>query len=106
MTLKKLRNNGFIKFLSNRYVLILFLFLIWMLFFDENSIINHRKLNKEIDKLESSNTYYEKEIKQDKRKIENLQDPDSLEKFAREEYRMKRKDEDIYIIEFDTLKEE
>jgi len=77
-----------------------------MLFFDENSYINHRKLDTEIDKLENSNTYYDKEIKHDKKIIKNLQDPDSLERFAREEYKMKRKDEDIYIIEFDTLVKE
>ena len=66
--------------------------------------INHHELNKEIDKLEKSTDYYEKNIKKDKKDIRQLNDPDSLERFAREEYRMKKKDEDIYIIEFDTIK--
>lgn len=106
MSLKELRENKVFRFLSNRYVLILFLFLIWMLFFDENSYINHRELNIETEKLENTNHYYDKEITHDKKVIKNLQTPDSLEKFAREEYKMKRKDEDIYIIEFDTLAKE
>ena len=42
-------------------------------------------------------------MEHDKKIIKNLEDPDSLEKFAREEYKMKRKDEDIYIIEFDSV---
>ncbi len=104
MTFKQFRENKGIKFLSNRYVLILLLFLIWMFFFDENSFINHHELDKEINKLEKSNDYYEKEMKNDKKIIKNLENPDSLEKFAREEYKMKRKNENIYIIEFDSVK--
>ena len=104
MALKNILKHPVTKFLSNRYVIILLLFIVWMVFFDENSFLNHRELNKEIDKLEKSNEYYEKEISHDKKIIKNLQNPDSLERFAREEYRMKKKDEDIYVIEFDTLK--
>jgi hypothetical protein len=36
--------------------------------------------------------------------IKNLQDSLELERFAREKYLMKRENEDIYIIEFDTIK--
>ncbi|MDB0061407.1 septum formation initiator, partial [bacterium] len=36
--------------------------------------------------------------------ITELQDSLQLEKFAREKYLMKKENEDIYIIEFDTLK--
>jgi len=104
MTFKQLRNNKIIIFISNRYVIIFLLFLVWMLFFDENSYINHRELDKEMNKLEKSNEYYQSEMEHDKKIIKNLEAPDSLEKFAREEYKMKRKDEDIYIIEFDSVK--
>jgi len=104
MTFKEFREYKVVSFLSNRYVMIFLLFLVWMLFFDENSYMNHHELDKEIDKIEKTNTYYKNEMWHDKKVINNLNDPDSLEKFAREEYRMKRKDEDIYIIEFDTIK--
>jgi len=103
MTFKEFRAHKAVVFLSNRYVIIFLLFLIWMLFFDENSYINHRELDQEINKLDKTNTYYKIEIEHDKKIINNLENPDSLEKFAREEYKMKRKDEDIYIIEFDTI---
>jgi cell division protein FtsB len=75
-----------------------------MFFMDENSFLNHRELDKEINKLEKANEYYKSEMKKDKKILKNLENPDSLEKFAREEYKMKRKDEDIYIIEFDSVK--
>jgi len=76
-----------------------------MLFFDENSYLNHHELNKEIDKLEDANEYYQNQIATDGKIIENLKNPDSLEKYAREEYKMKKKDEDIYLIEYDSVKE-
>jgi len=106
MTFKEFREHKVVIFLSNRYVVIFLLFLVWMLFFDENSYMNHHELDKEIDKIEKTNTYYKNEMEHDKKIINNLNDPDSLEKFAREEYKMKRKEEDIYIIEFDTIKDE
>jgi len=103
MTFKKLRENKVVRFISNRYVIILLLFVVWMLFFDENSFLNHRELDKEIDKLERSNEYYREQIQNDKKVIDNLNDPDSLEKYAREEYKMKRENEEIFLIEYDTV---
>jgi cell division protein FtsB len=103
--LKKLRENKIVRILSNKYVIILLLFVIWMIFFDENSLINHWELDKEIDKLEKSNEYYRDQIEQDKKVIDNLNDPDSLEKYAREEYKMKKENEEIFLIEYDTIED-
>lgn len=85
-------------------VIILIAFIIWMLFFDENSYLIHRELNTEIKKLEESTKYYKKEIKKNKKMMDNLNNPKSLEKFARETYKMKKKNEDIFIVEFDSVK--
>ena len=104
MTFKKFTSYKLIKFITNRYVVILTVFIVWMVFFDENSYLVHREFNKEIDKLETANEFYKSKIKEDKQTIENLQDSLALEKFAREQYLMKKENEDIYIIEFDTIK--
>jgi cell division protein FtsB len=106
MTFKQIKENKFVRFFTNKYVIILLFFIGWMTFFDENSFLNHRELNKEIEKLEGANKYYRDQIGTDSKIIENLKDPDSLEKYAREEYKMKRADEDIYIIEYDTVEKE
>ncbi len=105
MTFKKIRENKIFRILSNKYVIILLLFVIWMIFFDENSFINHWELDKEIDNLEKSNEYYREQIEEDKKVIENLNDPDSLEKYAREEYKMKKENEEIFLIEYDTVED-
>ena len=103
MTFKQFKNKPTIKFITNRYVIILSIFVVWMFFFDENSFLNHREFNKEINKLNSEKEYYKTQIKQDKELINKLENKEELEKFAREEYNMKKENEEIYIIEYDTL---
>ena len=81
------------------YLIILILFLIWMFFLDTNSWLIHNELNKEIKKLELQKDALEKIIEKDKTEIKLLNNPDSLEKFARENYRHKKENETIFIIE-------
>ena len=104
MGFQKLKKNRLFQLFTNRYFLIASVFIVWMVFFDENSYLNHRELDTEINELETSRDFYNKEIEKNKKIIEDLKDPEKLEKFAREKYRMKKENEDIYIIEFDTLK--
>ncbi len=104
MTFKQLKQNKFVKFFTNRYVVILIIFTVWMLFFDENSYLVHKEFDKEIDELEIAIDFYKKKIEEDKLTIKSLEDSLQIEKFAREKYLMKRENEDIYIIEFDTIK--
>ena len=103
MNLKSIKNNNSFKIATNIYVVILTVFIVWMLFFDENSYLTHREFNKEIDKLEVWIAYHENKIEQDKKTIRKLQNPVQLQRYAREKYLMKKEDEDIYIIEFDTI---
>lgn len=82
-------------------MLILLIFLVWMFFFDGNSYLIHRELNQEKDKLEGNKEYFSKEISQDKSQINLLKDSVQLDRFAREEYFMKKENEEIYIIEYE-----
>ena len=75
------------------------------LFFDVNSFLSHYQLNSEINELKEQKKNLEIEIEKDKKLIEYLKDMDNYEAFAREKYFMKKKDEEIYIIEYaDSLK--
>jgi cell division protein FtsB len=103
--LKKLRQKKWFKIISNIYVLVLSIFVVWMFFFDQNSVLIHLELNREIKKLEQQKEFLRQQIDQDKQLIETLSDPEELEKFAREKYLLKKPNEDIFIIEFrDSLK--
>ena len=101
-----IKKNPVLNFLSNKYVIVLIFFIIWMLFLDNYSYLEHRFLDKEINELENNKKYYEEEIKKDKKNIKNLKNPDQIEKYAREKYFMKKDSEEVYIIEFeeDSLK--
>ncbi len=97
--------SKFFKPFKNIFILILIVFVIWMLFFDSNSWFIHNELNTEIDDLEAEKEYYKKEIEKDNKAIKKLSTEEGLEKFAREEYYMKREKEEIFIIEYeDSLK--
>lgn len=105
MGLKTLRKQKWFKIITNMYVIVLTAFLIWMVFFDTNSLLIHKELKKEIEKLEKTQDFLKKEIAKDKIIIEKLSDKEELEKFAREEYYLKKKNEEIYLIEYeDSLK--
>ncbi|WP_445956471.1 FtsB family cell division protein [Yeosuana sp.] len=97
--------SKFLKPFKNVFIIILVVFIVWMLFFDANSWLIHHELNSDIDDLESQKEYYQKEIEKDKKAIKKLSTEEGLEKFAREEYYMKRDSEEIFIIEYeDSLK--
>jgi cell division protein FtsB len=86
--------------LGNKYGLALILFGAWMVFFEENDLLSRLKYDQKIRKLNNEITYYEKEIAQSNRKMLELQSSsENLEKFAREQYLMKKANEDIFIIE-------
>lgn len=105
MKLSEIKEQKWVKWASNKYVLILILFLIWMLFFDTNSFLIHKELNHDINALEDNKEFYRKEIENDKSFIKKMNDSDEVEKFAREKYFLKKENEVIFIIEHeDSLK--
>jgi len=86
-------------FLKNKYVIAILVFIVWMMFFDRNNFINQFRLVSTLKGLNKQKQYYLKEINNDSIALHRLKtDTDSLEKFAREKYLMKRDNEDIYLI--------
>lgn len=84
---------------SNKYLLIVLLFSLWMFFFDTNSFFIHNELNNSIKTLEKNKEIYKEEIEKDKLFIEKMKDSNEVEKYAREKYYLKKENEDIYIVE-------
>ena len=97
-----MRNKLFI-FFKSTFGIIIILFIIWMIFFDTNSLRVHIDLTKEINKLNNQKTYYKDEITKDRKELNMLQTDSGIEKYARENLYMKKDNEDIYLIEFDTI---
>lgn len=89
-----------LKILFNKYFLSSMIFLIIIVFFDDFNLIKRFKVKQENNKLETELKYYQDEIDKNKALIEKIKtDTVFLEKFAREKYHLKRKNEEIFIIE-------
>ncbi len=89
----------FFKYAKNNYILGTVFFLFWMIFIDSNNLVNQFQLSQKLNQLEDQKEYYQerKEIITQERE-ELMNNPELLEKFAREKYLMKKKTEDIYVI--------
>ncbi len=86
--------------LRNGYILSAIAFLFWMTFLDSNNLIARFQLSRKLSDLENEKVYYEEKIEEvEKDRNEVFGDHESLEKFAREKYLMKKDNEDIFIVE-------
>ncbi len=75
----------------------------WMLFFDRNDLSLQLKRVNELHKLQESEKTMDKQIADTKQELELLKtNPETLEKYAREKYLMKKENEDLYIVTVDS----
>lgn len=99
MKQKKSKRRGWLKIIRNKYFIATLLFLVWIIFFDENSFVTHRENKQRLQELTQQKNYYKQKIKEDDQKLEDLQAGEQeLEKFAREQYYMSKPDEDVFIV--------
>ncbi len=99
MTKVKKFINNIPKPLKNKHIITLVLFFIWIIFIDDYNLIKQYQLKQDINKLERKKEYYISEIKKDSIKLYHLRNTkEEQEKFAREKFLMKKKNEDIFII--------
>lgn len=85
--------------MKNRYVLTIIFFLVWIILLDPNNLISRAREIKTRNRLEREKEYYTGRIEEDRRKLNELRTSnENLEKYAREQYRMKKPDEDLFII--------
>ncbi len=83
----------------NKYFLTVLVFLIWIILMDSNNLLSRIREVRELRKLKSDKEYYTNKIEEDQSKLKELKtDNHNLEKFAREQYRMKKPDEDLFIV--------
>jgi hypothetical protein len=91
--------NKFLKYCKNKYVVTVAIFFIWVVFFDEITVpkwvrqkINNKKIIEQIELLDKQTIELEQ-------RLQYTNNKDSIEKFARENYYMKRNNEVIYIFD-------
>ncbi len=89
--------SSFLAPVKNGYIIVFLAFAIWMVFFDTNNV------GRQIGKAEKLNKLIE-EKKELQRKINDSQTElgqlkINKEKYAREQYYMKKDDEDVFVID-------
>ncbi len=85
--------------LRNRYVITLASFALVLFFFNKNNIFQLYQRKKTLHQLERQINQYNHELIDLKEQQKAFQDDKrALEKFAREEYNMKKDDEDVFVI--------
>ena len=85
---------------KHKYLITIAAFLVIIVFLDENSLIQRAKHQQEINTLNSEITKYRKQFEEDTEKLKELtNNPEAMEKIAREKYLMKKPNEDIFIFD-------
>ncbi|MCK9342764.1 MAG: septum formation initiator family protein [Massilibacteroides sp.] len=83
----------------NPYWLVTISFFVFITTFGDGNLINRFLNDKKISDLERKIDYYKQEIEKNKAKLKTLEvDKKGVERFAREEYFMKKKNEEVFII--------
>lgn len=88
-----------LRLLGNKFFLTAVAFAAWLIFFDQNDFFSQRERQKELDATKANITFLNEEISNMEKERAAMNDPQQLEKFARENYRLKKADEDLYVIE-------
>lgn len=95
---QKLNKNVWFRIGKNKYMLTIIFFLVWMMFFDNNNWFYLNKLTDEAHLKQSEKAWYNNEIEESERKLNELtSDLKALEKFGREQYYMKKSNEDVFV---------
>lgn len=87
------------KVLINKYAIALLVFALLFMFFGDHSLIQYLKRAKKMRAIEAELVQTQQEIEQAEAVMRVLDDVDSLERFAREQYRMHAPNEDVYVVE-------
>lgn len=87
------------KVLINKYAITLYVFAVLFIFVGEQSLINQVSRKREIRKTQQEIEQIKAETQAANNLLQSLEDKDSLERFAREQYRMHTEDEVVYIVE-------
>ncbi|MBC7888972.1 MAG: septum formation initiator family protein [Ferruginibacter sp.] len=93
------RGLGWLSFLNNKYLLTGAFFLVWMFFFNEKDLVSEIKRKEKFKELQKSEYHLGEMIKETRRELGQLKtNAQTIEKYARENYLMKKDNEDLFII--------
>ena len=91
------------KIFTNKYLITGIAFAVWIMFFDRNDLPSQISRIRELNKIERNEKNMAVQIVNAQKELKLLKtNPETLEKYAREKYLMKKDNEDLYIVTFDS----
>ena len=87
------------KVLINKYAITLYVFAVLFTFVGEQSLINQISRKREIRRTKQEIEQIKAETTEASNLLQSLDNKDSLERFAREQYKMHTDNEDVYLVE-------
>ncbi len=94
-----LRDRKWFQAITNKYFIVSFAFLIFVLFIDNNSLLTWGRHYIDLIRQERVIRQYERDIEAIDRHLEELKsDRDSLEKFTREQFYFHKKNEEVFLV--------
>ena len=89
--------------LKNKFLLAIVAFLVWMFFFDRNDILSQFERVRHSNELKKMEEKKGLEITNTRNELDLLKtNAQTIEKYAREKYLMKKDNEDLFIVAPDT----
>ena len=85
--------------LKNKYLLTAVFFVMWMVFFDPKDILSDFERREKLNDLQNSEQHLKQLITESHLELDLLKNnAQSIEKYAREKYMMKKDNEDLFIV--------
>ncbi len=90
---------GKLSWLTNKYLLTGVFFVVWMLFFDPKDLLSDFERRDKLNGLQKSEQHLKTLITESHQELNLLKNnAQSIEKYAREKYMMKKDNEDLFIV--------
>lgn len=89
----------FLKIIKNPYIITVVVLALMFIFFDDNKPRVAHQLSKEVKELHEEEARLREQVRQDSLNAANVNDLEAVERYGRETYYLRAKDEDVYIVE-------
>lgn len=91
-------NWGRLSFLQNKYIITSGFFLVWMFFFNDKDLISEFRRKVKFKELQKSEHHLSQKIGDTRKELGQLKtNAQTIEKYARENYLMKKDNEDLFV---------
>jgi cell division protein DivIC len=91
--------NNIPSWVKNKYFIAVVAFAVWMLFFDKNDVFSQYERLSHVKELNKNETRQSQLITETHKELSFLKNSaQTIEKYARENYMMKKDNEDLFII--------